>query len=198
MSSRLRSRRYRARRDSARAMVSFSRRSSFLSLQQSTRWGLGLAWLGAVLVAVVLQTSVMGRIQVAGVSPDLVTAVVAYAAFRIRDSGVLFLGFVGGLLLDVSGTAVIGLWSFSLTLVAWGAMLTREEGGRGVLVNALRMLLLTLAGIVAHTVISVAFGEWSLVIWEGLRLIALTPVLNFLLAMALFPLSSRIWVPSLK
>ena len=199
MSSRFRSRRYRARRESARTLTgSVSRRASFFPLQRSIRWGRGLAWSGVVVVAVVLQTSVMGRIQIAGVSPDLVMVVIAYGAFRIRDTGVLFLGFLGGLLLDASGTAVLGLWSFSMTLVAWGAMLTREQGGRGVSVNALRMLLLTLVGIVAHTVISIAFGEWSLALWEALRRITLTPVLNFLVAMALFPLSSRLWVPSLK
>ena len=176
----------------------YSHRASFLPLHRSVRWGLGLAWLGVMVVAVVLQTSVMGRIQIAGVSPDLVTVVVAFAAFRLRDNGVLLLGFAGGLLLDVSGTAVVGLWSFALALVAWGAVLTREQGGRGVSVNALRVLLLTLAGIMAHTVISIAFGEWSLVLWEALRLVILTPVLNFFVAMVLFPLSSRLWVPSLQ
>lgn len=199
MSSRLRSRRYRARRESARTLTgATSHRASFLPLQRSIRWGHGFAWLGVMVVAVVLQTSVIGRIQIAGVSPDLVTLVIAYAAFRVRDNGILLLGFTGGLLLDASGTAVLGLWSFSLTLVAWAAMLSREQGGRGVAVNALRMLLLTLLGIVAHTVLSVTFGEWSLVVWEALRRITLTPVLNFLLAAALFPLSSRLWVPSLK
>jgi rod shape-determining protein MreD len=151
-----------------------------------------------LLLAVVFQTSVMGRIQIFGVSPDIVTVALAYAAFRIRDNGVLLLGFVGGLLLDVSGTSVVGLWSFALTLVAWGAVSSREQGGRGVSVNALRVLLLTLVGILAHTVISIAFGEWSLVMWEALRLIVLTPVINLFLAMVLFPLSSRLWVPSLQ
>lgn len=199
MSSRFRSRRYRARREAARTLAgSLTRRASFLPSQPTVRWGQGLAWVGVIVVAVVMQTSVMGRIQIAGVSPDLVTIVVAYAAFRIRDNGVLLLGFVGGLLLDVVGTAVIGLWSFAMTLMAWGAALTREQGGRGVSVNALRMLLLTLAAIVVHAVISIAFGEWSMVIWEAVRRLALTPVLNFFLAMVLFPLSSRLWVPSLK
>ncbi len=164
----------------------------------SVRWGPGLAWLGVLLAAAVLQTSVVGRIQIAGVSPDLLTVVVACAAFRIRDNGVLLLGFVGGMLLDVSGTSVIGLWSFAMTLVAWGAVISREHGGRGVSVNALRIFLLTLAGIGAHVVISIAFGEWSLVIWEALRRIVLTPVLNLGLAIVLFPLLSRLWVPSLQ
>ena len=66
------------------------------------------------------------------------------------------------------------------------------------MVNALRILLLTLAGIAVHAVISIAFGEWSLAIWETLQRISLIPVLNFLLAMVLFPLTSRFWVPSLK
>ena len=145
-----------------------------------------------------MQTSVVGRLQIGGVSPDLVTMVVAYAAFRLRDNGVILLGFFSGLLLDASGTSVIGLLAFVMTLVAWGASLTREQGGRGVLVNALRILLLTLAGIAVHTVMGIAFGEWSLAVWETLRRMALIPVLNFVLAVVLFPLSNRLWVPSLK
>lgn len=159
---------------------------------------MGLLWLGVLLAALVLQTSVMGRIQIAGVSPDLLTVVVAAAAFRLRDNGTLLLGFVGGLLLDASGTSVIGLWAFSMTLVAWGSALTREHGGRGISVNALRIFLLTLAAIVAHMVISLAFGEWSLSIWEALRRVVLVPALNLGLAVALFPLLSRLWVPSLQ
>ena len=199
MSSRLRLRRYRSKRDSARSVIGSSPRGmSFLPLQKTVRWGRGLAWLAGVVVVVVLQTSVVGRLQIGGVSPDLVIMVVAYAAFRLRDNGVIVLGFLGGLLLDASGTSVIGLLAFAMTLVAWGATLTREQGGRGVLVNAMRILLLTLAGIAAHTVISIAFGEWSLAIWEALRRMALIPVLNFALAVVLFPLSNRLWVPSLK
>jgi len=157
-----------------------------------------LAWLAVLLVGVILQTSVVGRIQIAGASPDLLTVVVACAAFRLRDNGVLLLGFVGGLMLDVSGTSVIGLWSFAMTLVALGAALSRDHGGRGVLVNGLRIMLLTLLGIVAHTVVSVAFGEWSLAIWEALRLTVMVPALNLGLAIVLFPLLSRLWVPSLQ
>lgn len=199
MSSRLRLRRYRSRSDSARSAARSSPRGvSFLPFQRSVRWGRGLAWLAGVVGVVVLQTSVVGRLQIGGVSPDLVIMVVAYAAFRLRDNGVIVLGFLGGLLLDASGTSVMGLLAFAMTLVAWGAILTREQGGRGVLVNALRILLLTLVGIAAHTVISIAFGEWSLAIWEALRRMALIPVLNFVLAVVLFPLSNRLWVPSLK
>ncbi len=151
-----------------------------------------------MVAVVVLQTSVVGRLQIGGVSPDLVIMLVAYSAFRLRDNGVIMLGFSAGLLLDASGTSVMGLVAFAMTLVAWGAALSREQGGRGVMVNALRILLLTLAGIAVHAVISIAFGEWSLAIWETLQRISLIPVLNFLLAMVLFPLTSRLWVPSLK
>ena len=151
-----------------------------------------------MVAVVVLQTSVVGRLQLGGVSPDLVIMLVAYSAFRLRDNGVIMLGFSAGLLLDASGTSVMGLVAFAMTLVAWGAALSREQGGRGVMVNALRILLLTLAGIAVHAVISIAFGEWSLAIWETLQRISLIPVLNFLLAMVLFPLTSRLWVPSLK
>ena len=198
MSNRVRLRRYRSRRDTARSVVRSFPRGSFLPFQRSVRWGRGFAWLAGVVAVVVLQTSVVGRLQIGGVSPDLVTMVVAYAAFRLRDNGVILLGFLSGLLLDASGTSVIGMLAFAMTLVAWGASLTREQGGRGVFVNALRILLLTLAGIAVHTVMSVAFGEWSLAIWETLRRMALIPVLNFVLAVVLFPLSNRLWIPSLK
>ncbi len=199
MSSRLRSRRYRARRRSFQNLVGRSSRSTtFSSSARPVRWGVGFSWLGVVVAAVVLQTAVVGRIQIGGVSPDVVIVALSYAAFRLRDNTVLLLGFLAGVLLDVSGTSVIGLWSFAMTLVAWGASITREQGGRGLGANAVRILALTLAGVLAHTLVSMVFGEWSLEIWEALRRVALIPVLNCVLAAALFPVSSRLWVPSLK
>lgn len=199
MSNRLRARRYRIRREAARGQGgSGSRGSALFPTARSIRWGSGLAWLGVVLVALVLQTAVVGRIQIVGVSPDLLTVAVAAAAFRLRDNGVLLLGFGGGLLLDVSGTSVIGLWAFAMTLVAWGAVLSRDYGGRGILANGLRILLLTLAGLVAHLVISIAFGEWSLAIWEALRRLIVIPVLNLGVATLLYPVLNRLWMPSLR
>ncbi len=195
----MRSRRYRARRESARARVgSAARRAARFTSQRPIRWWVGLAWLAALVIALVLQTSVIGRIRIAGVSPDLVMVVVAAAAFRLRDNGVLLLGFLGGLILDVSGTSVIGLWSFAMTLVAWAAVTSREHGGRGALVNASRISLLTLVGIVAHTVAAIAFGDWSLAIGEALVLTVLVPALNLGLAILLFPVLSRLWVPSVQ
>lgn len=87
--------------------------------------------LAAVLlvVGVTLQTAVLPRIAVAGVTCDLVLIVVVALALARGPEWGAIAGFVGGLLLDVTPPAdhTAGRWALALALAGYVAGLVRRQ-----------------------------------------------------------------------
>ena len=69
--------------------------------------------------AIVIQTTVFGRFRIFGAVPDLVLLLTILSALRLRDEGVLFLGFAGGLVMDALSTGAL-VWR---SLVVWLALI---------------------------------------------------------------------------
>jgi rod shape-determining protein MreD len=147
----------------------------------------------AVLVgAIVLQTTLFGRFRAWGVAPDLVMLVVILAALRLRDESVLVLGFAGGLVVDALSTGALGLRALVYTVVAYVAVRTRDRADLGPISVAAWAGLLSLLGVILLVVLGNVFGQTPLVGGEALRRIILVPVLNFGLALAVAPVTSRL------
>lgn len=90
--------------------------------------------LSAVLlvVALVIQVSVLGRLQLPGATPDLLLLVVVGLALVFGPSGGCVVGFCGGLLADLAPPSdhAIGRYALVLCVLGYAAGLLKPEGSR--------------------------------------------------------------------
>ncbi|RAJ34455.1 rod shape-determining protein MreD [Kitasatospora sp. SolWspMP-SS2h] len=90
--------------------------------------------LSAVLLvlALVIQVSVLGRLQLPGATPDLLMLVVVGLALVYGPTSGCLVGFWAGLLADLAPPSdhAVGRYALVLCLVGYGAGLLRPEGGR--------------------------------------------------------------------
>ncbi|MFJ1756825.1 rod shape-determining protein MreD [Kitasatospora sp. NPDC088134] len=90
--------------------------------------------LSAVLLvlALVLQVSVLGRLQLPGATPDLLMLVVVGLGLVYGPTGGCLVGFAAGLLADLAPPSdhAVGRYALVLCLVGYGAGLLKPEAGR--------------------------------------------------------------------
>jgi rod shape-determining protein MreD len=118
------------------------------------------AVLGAVLVllALVVQVSVLGRLQLPGATPDLLLLVVVGLALVWGPGAGCLTGFAAGLLADLAPPSdhAIGRYALVLCLMGYAAGLMRAEPGRQ---RSVLVPLLVVAGAaVVSTVLYAAVG----------------------------------------
>lgn len=145
-----------------------------------------------VLLAVVVQTTLLGRIRL--VVPDLVLLLVIILALtRIRPELVLAIAFTSGLVIDLLGPSVLGLRAVVFTTVAFLAIKTRDRAEIGRLTIALWAGALTLVGVALLILVGTLFGQSILLGEDSLSRVILVPLANLALAAMLAPLVVR-WV----
>ncbi|AUG77211.1 rod shape-determining protein MreD [Kitasatospora sp. MMS16-BH015] len=85
-----------------------------------------------LLLALVLQVSVLGRLQLPGATPDLLLLVVVGLALVYGPAAGCAVGFAGGLLADLAPPSdhAIGRYALVLCLLGYATGLLRPEGGR--------------------------------------------------------------------
>jgi rod shape-determining protein MreD len=94
------------------------------------------------LISVVLQTTLFSQTEV--FTPDLVMLVVILLSLtRIRPELVLGLAFLSGLIIDLLGSAVLGLRAIVFTVVAYLALRSRDRADIGRIITGLWAGLLT-------------------------------------------------------
>lgn len=72
-----------------------------------------------IIIAYLLQTTIFQHLQLANVVPNLLLiVVVSYAYLRGRTSGLL-IGFLCGMILDMHGGTVVGLYAFILMSIGF-------------------------------------------------------------------------------
>lgn len=144
----------------------------------------------SLLLAVVLQTTLFS--QTGLFSPDLALLIVIFLCLtKIRPEIVLGVGFASGLMVDLLGSAVLGLRAIVFTVVAYLALRTRERADIGRLITGLWAGLLTLAGVVLLILVGTLFGQ-TVLLGEGVvDQLFLVPTANMILAWIFAPMFVR-------
>ena len=114
-----------------------------------------------LLVAVVIQTTLFGRIEL--VTPDLVLLLIIILCLtRIRPEVILAIAFTSGLMIDLLGPSALGLRAVVYTTVAYLGIRTRDRAEIGRVAVALWAGALTLIGVILLMLIGTLFGQSSL------------------------------------
>ncbi|MFG2824270.1 rod shape-determining protein MreD [Kitasatospora sp. NPDC048365] len=111
-----------------------------------------------LLLALLIQVSVLGRLQLPGATPDLLLLVVVGLALVYGPSGGCVVGFAGGLLADLAPPSdhAIGRYALVLCLMGYAAGLLRPEGGRQR--SALSALLVVAGAAIVSTLLYAMVG----------------------------------------
>ncbi len=144
-----------------------------------------------LLLAVVLQTTLFSQTEV--FTPDLVMLVVIMLCLtRMRPELLLAFAFVSGLVVDLLGSAVLGLRAIVFTIVAYLALRTRERADIGRIVTGIWAGLLTFTGVVLLVLVGTLFGQ-TVLLGEGVvERLVLVPIANMILALIFAPIFVRI------
>ncbi len=152
----------------------------------------------AILVMIVMQTTVFGSggIQPFGVAPALVTLAVVLVAPYVEAEYHLLLGFTAGILIDLIGSAPLGLWAMSLTVVAYAASRLSRQLAMSSLAMAGMVFGLTIAGQVIFVVVSTIFGQDTIAQPHVVRNVLLPGVWNLALAYPAMWALKRVFKPT--
>ncbi|MFJ6215220.1 rod shape-determining protein MreD [Streptomyces sp. NPDC092296] len=111
-----------------------------------------------IVVALVVQVSVLARLQLPGAVPDLLLLVVLALGLVYGPTGGCIVGFCAGLLADIAPPSdhAIGRYALVLCILGYAAGLARPESGR--LRSVTGPLLVVAVGAVASTLLYAAVG----------------------------------------
>lgn len=151
----------------------------------------GLIVATIILVAVVVQTTLFGQIDI--ITPDLVMlTAILLALTRMRPEATLAVAFASGLVVDLLSSSLTGLRAVVFTLTAYVALRTRERAAIGRPAMALWAGLLTLVGVSLLVVVGMLFGQTNLLGPDVTSRVILVPLANMLVAGLLAPLFVRV------
>ncbi|NIA26172.1 MAG: rod shape-determining protein MreD, partial [Gammaproteobacteria bacterium] len=102
------------------------------------------------------------------------------------------LGFTAGLIIDLLGSAPLGLRAMVLTIVAYVTVRTRDRFEISIPTIGVAVWAIALGGTVLLAIIGTLFGERILRDPLVLRQILLGPVYDVILAVAVLPLMTRV------
>jgi rod shape-determining protein MreD len=145
-----------------------------------------------MVVGIVLQTTVISRIEIFGITANIVVVFAILAARWLDPRASLLLGFTSGMFLDLLGTTPVGLKALVLTVVVYGAI--RLGGGSVPLTSVAGVWPLSILAEILTFVLLILIGDGQLLQAEILAKAAIGPLLNVGLALMLFPIMSRIVV----
>ena len=103
---------------------------------------------------------------------------------------------MGGLLLDVLGSAPLGLSGLAFTVGSYITVRSRDRFDYGLPVGVMTVGGITLVTLVTNALIGTLFGEGTLGNPDILRTLLLVPIYNTVLALGVLPLADRLfsWV----
>ena len=141
-----------------------------------------------VVMAVLIQTTLFRSVRPFDVSPALVMLTVIACARWMEPEPAVLLGFTGGVLIDLFGSAPFGLQALSFTLVAYVTVRTRDRFDYSVVSTGVAVGLLSLLGVILVAVVGTLFGEGTLGSPNIVRSFMLIPVYNIFVGLVVLPM----------
>ncbi len=114
-----------------------------------------------LVVAAIVQVSVLSRLPLPGATPDLVLLVVIGLALAAGPTSGAVSGFFGGLLLDAMPPAdgALGRWALVLCLAGWAAGRMQDAAERSAFVPLLIVAVLAPATLLAYAGLGLMLGD---------------------------------------
>lgn len=78
-----------------------------------------IGWLAVIILAALLESTVLQKISIEDVLPDLTLLLVVYFALQAGEERAMFTGVLGGLMKDVAGNARLGHNVLALVIVGY-------------------------------------------------------------------------------
>jgi rod shape-determining protein MreD len=144
--------------------------------------------LGFVVIAVLLQTTLFARVRPLEVAADFVLVTVIACVRWLDPEPAVLLGFTGGLLIDLFGSAPLGLQALAFTMVALVGVRTRDRYDFSPFATGAAVALLSLLGVALVAIIGTLFGEGTLSDPHVLRTFILVPIYNVILGLIVLPI----------
>lgn len=144
--------------------------------------------------SLIVQTTLFGesRIDPFGAAPNIVLLLVIICAAYLEPEPALLVAFTTGLVTDLLGGSVIGLWAISMIVVAYVTLRVRRRIDDGIVVVAAGVLALSVLGQAVFAIASTLFGQQVFADPGWYRQIVLPSLYNVLMAAALIPIVSKI------
>lgn len=148
-----------------------------------------------VLLAVVLQLSFFSSFSYEGVVPNLVLLVVVAAGLVRGPEFAAFLGFIGGMAIDLVPPAdhVAGRWALALVLVGYLAGRIRQDSGRSSVVALATVAAGSFVGTSVFALSGMLLRDPAIPVAEALRVIPIALVYDLLLAPFVLPAAMRMF-----
>lgn len=151
-----------------------------------------------ILAAVVFQIACLVQIRVLGGTPDLIVLLVAAVGLYAGSVPATATGFFTGLLLDLALGTNLGASSLVLTAVGYGAGRYREQRDPAHGLTPIPVAAVATAGyVIAYSAVSFMLSIDAPVSLLVLREMAMTVVLNALIALPFFAVVRRLLRPVL-
>ncbi len=157
---------------------------------------LARAGMAAVLlvVAVVVQVSVLSRLPLPGATPDLVLVVVIGLALSAGSTTGAVSGFFGGVLLDAvpPSDSPLGQWALVLCLVGWVAGRLDELASRSAVLPVLIVAFMAPAALLGYAALGLLLGDPRVMTDAVLASLPSATLYDVLLAPFVLPLVRRL------
>ncbi|MDQ3940967.1 MAG: rod shape-determining protein MreD [Actinomycetota bacterium] len=148
-----------------------------------------------VFVALALQTTVLSRLTLLGVIPQLVLVVVVSLAFLDGERVGIVSGFFGGLLLDLQlpPDSIVGLTALVYTMIGFGVGYFRQYSvGESVWTPVLAVAISSAVAEAGYALLAIMLGRaWVSVVFTA-QVIGLVVLYDALLTPFVFPLVRRV------
>jgi rod shape-determining protein MreD len=153
-----------------------------------------LGLLALLLAAAVLQVALFADLSVAGVVPNLTLLVVVGAALVRGPEFAAFLGFVGGVVIDLAPPShhVAGRWALALVVVGYLAGRVRSDAGSSAVGALVTVAACSFVGTSIFALSGMVLHDPSVPVAQALRVIPVSVLYDVLLAPFLLPLVLRL------